>query len=139
MTTIYNTRHGQEIWVFVASIALCSFRHIFLRVLQLPRGIFPFFFFLPFFFVSLNGLAEYGREGSWGQDLGELEPHTVLLYEIRGVRIGLFFFFQALGWSCIFQNTICCAYFDAVFLSLRRLSWSRWYHGRTWRFARVAV
>lgn len=29
-------------------------------------------------------------EGAWGQDLGELKL-TQLLYEIRGVRIGLFF------------------------------------------------
>lgn len=82
----------REIWVFVASIALCSFKaHFSTGTTAAPRY-FPLFSI--FSFVSLNGLAEYGREGSWGQDLGELEPHTVLLYEIRGVRIGLCFFFR---------------------------------------------
>lgn len=83
----------REIWVFVASIALCSFKAHFSTGTTACPEVFSFVFTF-FSFVSLNGLAEYGRGGSWGQDLGELEPHTVLLYEIRGVRIGLCFFFR---------------------------------------------
>lgn len=109
----------REFWVFVASIALCSFRHIFQRVLitAAPRY-FPLFLLFSFVFFEWTG-GIWQREGSWGQDLGELEPHTVLLYEIKRSK-DRSFFFLFLGFRMVMyfpEYDMLCIFRRCVFVS----------------------